>query len=147
MLSLLVPELRHLAYLAKELNIDDTSITASSQLTENHSAKRVRLNRYCDYACAWTAAADDTAPWVQFDMGRNVTAWGVIVKLQMKERNKPKTSDLLDRPHVTSLKVASSKDGENWIGVSGVITTDYTRMLIWLPSLGLRKLIRRSTGD
>ena len=105
-------------FLVDYLDLDDASITASSERNVNHAAKRVRINRYLDNACAWAAAGTDNTPWVQFDMEQEVTAWGLLVKLPCGE---PQTSY-----RVTALKVTMSQDGVRWNDVSGTLTMSYT---------------------
>ena len=99
------------------LDISDTLITASSERNVNHAAKRVRLNSYNNFACAWSPASEDPAPWVQFDMEQEVTVSGVVVK--------PRCDEPYTRQRVTSFKVAKSDDGVLWQDASGVIPTDY----------------------
>ena len=95
------------------LDISDASITASSERDVNHAAKRVRINRYLDYACAWSAAPDDHKPWIQFDMEQEVTVWGVLVK--------PPCIESYSFPKFTSLKVTMSEDGVKWTDVSDTL--------------------------
>ena len=104
--------------LAVYLNIDDSSITASSSWGAKHEAYRVRLDRYFDLACAWCGKNDEPRPWVRFDMGQEVTGWGVVVK--------PRCDSPHTNQQVTSLQVFKSDDDVKWCGVSDVITTDYS---------------------
>ena len=99
------------------LNISDASITASSERNANHAAKRVRINRYLDYACAWAAAPDDYRPWIQFDMEQKVTVWGVVVN--------PRCDEPYTNQRVTVLTVAVSEDIVRWTDVSDVQTLVY----------------------
>ena len=98
------------------LNIEDDLITSSSVLGVNHEAHRVILNHYFDRACAWAAGNADPAPWVRFDMGQEVTVWGVVAKPRCDYPSQ----------QVSSLQVFKSDDGVNWCTASGVITTDYS---------------------
>ena len=78
-----------LEHLVAYLQISDRLITASSEGWEaNHEAHRVRMDRYFDFACAWSATRDDRNPWVQFDMEQDVTVWGVVVKPRCDEKYK-----------------------------------------------------------
>ena len=104
-------------FLVEYLDISDALITASSQHSINHAAKRVRLNRYRNYACAWSAAHDDRTPWVQFDMEQDVTVWAVFVEARCDE---PYTYQ-----KVTSFQLASSDDAVRWRHVSDVISPYY----------------------
>ena len=100
------------------LNISDASITASSERNANHSAKRVRVDRYLDYACAWVPAHDERKPWVQFDMEQEVTVWGVFVK--------PRCDEPYTDQRVASLIVGVSDNRERWRDVSGVMRIIYS---------------------
>ena len=100
------------------LKIRDALITASSERNANHAAKRVKTYDYFDHACAWAAAADDRAPWVQFDMEQTVTVWGVLVR--------PRCDEPYTDQRVTTLQVAMSERGMKWNDVSGVISTNYS---------------------
>ena len=74
------------------------------------------MDRYSDWT--WTPAPDDHAPWVQFDMEQEVTAWGVVVKFRRDEQY---TNQI-----ATSLKVATSVDRLKWNDVSRVLPTNHT---------------------
>ena len=104
--------------LVKYLDISDTSITASSERNVQHAAKRVRVDRYLDYACAWAAAPNDRKVWIQFDMEQDVTVWGVLWK--------PRCDEPYTDQRVTSLKVVMSNDRVRWHDVSEVITPNYS---------------------
>ena len=116
--SVLVQHKDGVRALAKYLDISDASITASSEHNTNHTAKRVRVDCYLDYACAWAAARDESTPWVQFDMEQEVTVWGVLVKARC---DKPYTDQ-----RVTSLKVVMSNDRVRWHDASEVINPNYS---------------------
>ena len=73
----------HLHYLVEHLHISDNAITASSHFEniEDCAAKGVRLGRYTSSCCAWAPWVQiDPTPWVQFDMGVEVTVWGLLLK-------------------------------------------------------------------
>ena len=101
-----------LHYLVKYLDVSDASITASSELNADHTAKRVKTYRYFDHACAWTADRDDPAPWVQFDMKQEVTVRGILVMARCDDPYKTE--------RVTTLQVAMSEDGVKWNDVSDI---------------------------
>ena len=103
------------------LDISNALITASSERSALHAAKLVRLNRYSDNTSAWTAATDDPAPWVQFDMEQEVTVWGVIVKPRQRLTGRPSGAQ-----GVALLSVVNSADGVEWRDISGVMSTDYS---------------------
>ena len=122
-----MPSRYRLKLLVEYLEISDALITASSELSFNHAANRVRLNCYLDYACAWSPAADDPKPWVQFDMEQDVTVWGVVVK--------PRCDHPYTNQRVTLLKVFRSDDEVLWQDASGVISANYSfyhDSTIWL---------------
>ena len=98
--------------LTKYLDISDASITASSERGVNHAAKLVRIDRYYEHYCGWTAAAGDHAPWVQLDMQQEVTAWGVFVKFRCDEEY------INDVGLLAILKVATTVDRLRWDFVS-----------------------------
>ena len=67
--------------LVEYLQISDDSITASSVYDSAiHAAYRVRTDNYFDQPCCWSAGKGDAKPWVQFDLGVEVTVWGVLIK-------------------------------------------------------------------
>ena len=113
------PNKDHLQYLVEYLDVSDASVTASSERNADCTAKRVKTYRYVDYPCAWAAARDDPAPWVQFDMQQEVAVWGILVMTGCYD------SSVTDE-RVTTLQVAMSQKGVKWNDASGVITTNYS---------------------
>lgn len=63
--------------------ISDRQISASSQLSANHSAAQGRLNFKANASKAggWSAASNDENPWLQVDLGaRYTTVTGVATQ-------------------------------------------------------------------
>ena len=85
----IVEEKIHLHYLVAHLDISDNAINASTyHLNLNlHYPERVRLGHYTSRCCGWIAWVDiDLSPWVQFDMGVAVTAWGLLLKARCHDQ-------------------------------------------------------------
>ena len=100
------------------LAISDALISASSEHSSVAGAKRVRMDNYFDFSCAWAAGQTDVRPWVQFNMGEVVTVWGVIMK--------PRCDPPYDVQRVLSYQLEKSDNGNSWSEASDVITADYS---------------------
>ena len=110
----------HLHHLVAHLGISDDTISASSfhNNDENHAAKRVRLGLYTDYCCGWLGwISTDPTPWVQFDMGVEVTVWGLLLK---KRCDPP-----YDVQMVLSCDVTFSHDGDAWMTAAENLVASY----------------------
>ena len=110
----------HLHYLVAHLDISDDAITASSYLKHDdyYVPKRVRLGRYTSFCCGWVAnVAADPTPWVQFDMGVEVTVWGLVVQ---KRCDPP-----WDQQKVLSCDVTFSHDGDAWMTAAENLVAPY----------------------
>ena len=117
----------HLQYLLVHLNIGEASMSASSYWASHQGFhfRRVILGSYTDAACAWVPGSHDTAPWIRFDMGREVTVWGVILKERCE----------YGPQRVTSFTLKSSYNSSTWITVAedmSAIYPDGTTALCWL---------------
>ena len=125
---ILVQLANRLEMLVDYLDISNALITASSRRSAIYAADQVRMNRYAEYANAWTAAAADPAPWVQFDMEQEVTVWGVVVQPTKHFTWGAFFWDVVVHTSegVTLFNVVHSNDRVNWFDKSGILTADYS---------------------
>ena len=116
----IVEEKIHLHYLVAHLDISDNAITASTyHINSNlHRPERVRLGHYTSRCCGWIAWVDtDLSPWVQFDMGVAVTAWGLLLKARCDAP--------WNHQKVLSCDVTFSHDGNAWMTAAKDVTAPY----------------------
>ena len=118
----------HLHYLVEHLDIGDGAFSASSihRDLDICSAKRARLGRYFSKCCGW-ASWFLNSQWLQFDMGVEVTVWGLLLRRRC------------DPPHheqkVLSCDVTFSHDGNAWITAAENLVASYPdgiTSVVWL---------------
>ena len=117
----------HLHYLVEHLDISDDAISASSihDNAEYCFPQRARLGRYFSKCCGWVPWYENN-PFLQFDMGVEVTVWGLLLRRRC------------DSPYhdqkVLSCDVKFSHDGDAWmIAVENLVASylDGITSVVW----------------